>query len=84
MQIDEIAKLDLPNQFVTLVVQAIFTSDAEKNSTALTSSASTPSDIKKKFKPISYSKGASVIRMMKHFMGSENFISGLQTYLKAQ
>lgn len=62
----------------------MFTSDSAIGTTPLTSSASTPSDIATKFNTISYSKGASVIRMMAHFMGNDNFTAGLRAYLKAQ
>ena len=40
-----------------------------------------PNQINELFDRISYGKGASIIRMMFHFLGEENFIQGLTSYL---
>lgn len=42
---------------------------------------STPRDIRRIFDPISYSKGASIIRMMHSFLGNEAFKGALHEYL---
>lgn len=75
---------ELENQFVILTLQSVFPTDSVNNIAALTSTASTSSDAKSKFNTITYNKGASVIRMMEHFMGSANFTYGMRAYLKAQ
>ncbi len=41
-----------------------------------------PSEISEIFDEISYSKGASVIRMLAEYLGEENFKNGLRYYLK--
>ncbi len=41
-----------------------------------------PSEISEIFDEVSYSKGASVIRMLAEYIGTEAFQKGLQTYLK--
>ena len=40
-----------------------------------------PSEINQIFDAISYSKGASVIRMLVHFLGDAAFVSGVRAYL---
>lgn len=34
------------------------------------------------FDPITYKKGASIIRMMRNFMGEEDYVKGIGDYLK--
>jgi len=41
-----------------------------------------PDEIRTIFDAISYSKGASVIHMLQHYLGAESFRTGLQYYLK--
>lgn len=41
-----------------------------------------PSEINQIFDAISYSKGASVIRMLNSFLGQETFMNGVRLYLK--
>ena len=40
-------------------------------------------EIKEIFDKISYKKGASIIRMMDHFLSTKTFRSGLSNYLNA-
>lgn len=42
-----------------------------------------PDEINEIFDAISYAKGASIIRMMRHFMGHETFKKGLTNYLNS-
>lgn len=42
-----------------------------------------PAEIREIFDDISYSKGASVLRMMEQFLGEEKFRRGIRSYLKA-
>ncbi len=41
-----------------------------------------PKEIDQYFDQISYSKGANIIRMIEAFTGTENFMQGIQSYLK--
>lgn len=75
---------EMENQFVVAQLQSIFASDALSSSEAMTSAASSPSEISNKFSSISYSKGASVIRMMIYFLGEENYKAGIRQYLTKQ
>lgn len=55
--------------------------DADSSSHPISFPVSKPSDIRRIFDPISYSKGASIIRMMNGFLGERAFKEGLQAYL---
>lgn len=52
-----------------------------KNSSAMTSKVSTPDEIRNKFSAISYSKAASVIRMMITILGKNVYKRGIRNYL---
>lgn len=56
--------------------------DADSSSHPISFPVSKPSDIRRIFDPISYSKGASIIRMMSGFLGEKAFKGALQEYLK--
>lgn len=56
--------------------------DSAKTSRPISSEAKTPADIRSKFNSISYSKGASIIRMMQGFLGDEAFWSALKKCLQ--
>lgn len=71
----------MDKQFVAAQVQSILASDAQETSAALSSPASSPSEVSGRFSSISYNKGASIIRMLQHVIGYENFKKGLQNYL---
>lgn len=55
--------------------------DADSSSHPISFPVSKPSDIRRIFDPISYSKGASIIRMMSRFLGEKAFKGALQAYL---
>lgn len=55
--------------------------DVDNTSHPISYPVSTPQDIRRIFDPISYSKGASIIRMMHGFLGDEAFKDGLNEYL---
>lgn len=56
--------------------------DSDVSSHAISFPVSTPADIRRMFDPISYSKGASILRMMNGFLGDKAFKSALTAYLK--
>ncbi|XP_044734714.1 membrane alanyl aminopeptidase-like [Chrysoperla carnea] len=73
----------LEEAFIPEQLQAILGTDAYGNLDPLTSKVATPSEINSRFNWIGYNKGASVIRMMQHLVGAENFQKGIQAYLKS-
>ncbi|XP_043917396.1 glutamyl aminopeptidase [Protopterus annectens] len=60
----------------------VMADDALLSSHPIIVSVSTPAEITSVFDGISYSKGASILRMLQQWMGEENFQSGCQAYLK--
>jgi len=55
--------------------------DALKSSHPIEVKVSSPGEIGEIFDHISYAKGASVLRMLENYLGSENFQNGLKKYL---
>ncbi|XP_052090870.1 uncharacterized protein LOC127727793 [Mytilus californianus] len=68
-------------QFVVNVVHAAFSFDGLATSHPVYVPVYNPSEINEVFDAISYDKGASIIRMMKFFLGDSTFKKGLQNYL---
>lgn len=58
--------------------------DSLETSHPMSNTVNSPSEISGIFDNISYNKGASVIRMTEHIMGSNNFRTALQQYLRAK
>lgn len=56
--------------------------DCDASSRPISFPVKTQSDIRRVFDPISYSKGALIINMMRGFLGENTFRSGLSDYLK--
>ncbi|XP_041081686.1 aminopeptidase Ey-like [Polyodon spathula] len=66
-------------------VHRVFAVDALASSHPLSSredEINTPAEISELFDSISYSKGASVLRMLSEFLTEDVFVEGLRTYLK--
>ncbi|KAI0989893.1 hypothetical protein GJ496_006551 [Pomphorhynchus laevis] len=74
--------LDIWTQFVFLDMKRAFDLDGLRSSHPIEVEVKSPDEIDQIFDSISYSKGASIIRMLHDFMGNEAFKQGLQTYLK--
>ena len=55
--------------------------DGLKSSHPIEQKVDDPAEIGQLFDAISYSKGASIIRMLEHFLGAETFRQGLHLYL---
>ena len=72
---------DTDSKFLTDDLHHVMDLDATKGSHPIVVDVDTPDQINAVFDLISYSKGASVIRMMEDFMGSANFRQGLQNFL---
>lgn len=63
-------------------VQKAMPKDCDAASRPISFNVRTQSDIRRVFDPISYSKGALIINMMRGFLGESAFRSGLTSYLK--
>ena len=61
--------------------QRVMRDDAKVDSWALSDAVTSRSDVGRKFGSITYSKGASVIRMMESILGRSTLIHGLAIYL---
>ncbi|XP_074096420.1 suppressor of ER stress-induced death isoform X3 [Cotesia typhae] len=68
-------------QFVTYEVQNVFNLDALASSHPISIEVGHPDEISEIFDRISYGKGASIIRMMDHFLTTNVFKQGLTNYL---
>jgi len=60
---------------------SVMRDDARADSWALSDAVTSRSDVGRKFGSITYSKGASVIRMMESILGRDTLIHGLAIYL---
>jgi puromycin-sensitive aminopeptidase len=69
------------NQFVTMDLNRALELDALKNSHPIEVPVGHPSEIDEIFDLISYSKGASVIRMLHNWIGDKDFKKGMNSYL---
>lgn len=72
---------DIWTQFVTDMYTRALESDSLDNSHPIEVEVGHPSEIDEIFDDISYNKGASVIRMLHHYLGDENFKKGMHIYL---
>ncbi|XP_071139481.1 aminopeptidase N-like isoform X5 [Mytilus edulis] len=72
------------DQFVVEDLQDVFDLDGLVTSHPIYVPVAHPSQINEIFDGISYKKGATVIRMLRFFLGEETFRKGLQRYLKKQ
>lgn len=59
----------------------VLVQDSNEDTLALSHEVNSPTEIAEIFGKISYSKGASIIRMLQHMIGHENFIAALSKYL---
>ncbi|RWS03028.1 aminopeptidase N-like protein, partial [Dinothrombium tinctorium] len=71
------------DQFVLDEIQDVFELDCLKSSHPISVKVGHPDEINEIFDRISYGKGASIIRMMNHILGSETFKKGVSNYLNA-
>ena len=70
-------------QFVNMDTNRALSLDGLKNSHPIEQEVKNPAEVNQLFDAISYSKGASVIRMLEQFLGPDSFQRGLQEYLAA-
>ncbi|XP_060534804.1 puromycin-sensitive aminopeptidase [Cylas formicarius] len=72
---------DIWTQFVNESYIRALELDGLKNSHPIEVPVGNPSEIDEIFDDISYNKGASVIRMLHHYIGDEDFRKGMHVYL---
>ena len=70
-------------QFVNMDTNRALSLDGLKNSHPIEQEVKDPAEISQLFDAISYSKGASVIRMLEQFLTPQVFQQGIQQYLNA-
>ncbi|KAL9898322.1 uncharacterized protein ACN427_006527 [Glossina fuscipes fuscipes] len=76
-------EFELDKQFVTEQIQSVMVKDSMNDTNPLSDeNTNTPSDLNRMFNSISYNKGATFIRTVRHIMGEEKFQKSLQDYLK--
>ena len=68
-------------QFVNMDTNRALSLDGLKNSHPIEQEVKDPAEVSQLFDAISYSKGASVLRMLEQFLGPEVFRQGLQKYI---
>lgn len=73
---------DVWTQFVTGDMASGLSLDSLRSSHPIEVDVGHPKEINEIFDAISYSKGASLIRMLTAFLGAEAFKTGIRTYLK--
>jgi len=71
------------DQFVVEEIHDVFKVDSLSSSHQISIPVNNPDEISEIFDHISYAKGASIIRMMSHFLTEDVFKLGLRRYLRA-
>ncbi len=74
---------DMWTQFIGMDVNRGLALDGLENSHPIEQEVHNPAEISELFDAISYSKGASIIRMLEQYLGPDQFQRGLQRYLSA-
>ncbi len=83
LAIDEIfPEWDIWTQFVANEMGVAYSLDALENTHPIEVEVGHPAEISEIFDRVSYSKGASVLRMLHEYLGDKDFQKGLQFYLK--
>jgi len=73
---------DIWTQFVSTEMADAFSLDALNNTHPIEVEVGHPAEISEIFDRVSYSKGATVLRMLWKYLGEKDFQKGLQHYLK--
>ncbi|KAK7085111.1 hypothetical protein SK128_002659, partial [Halocaridina rubra] len=73
---------DMEGQFVIDDLQRVMVLDAQLSSHPIVQAVNHPDEITEIFDSISYSKGASVLRMLENFMGPDEFRKGVRNFLR--
>ena len=73
---------DMWTQFINADMRPAFSLDALKHTHPIEVEVHHPSEIAAVFDAVSYSKGATIIRMLAEYVGEKDFRNGLRYYLK--
>ncbi|XP_068219694.1 glutamyl aminopeptidase-like [Palaemon carinicauda] len=73
---------DMEGQFVIDDLQRVMVLDSQLSSHPIVQAVNHPDEITEIFDSISYSKGASVLRMLEDFLGPETFRAGVSSFLR--
>ncbi|XP_044586424.1 glutamyl aminopeptidase isoform X2 [Cotesia glomerata] len=71
----------LMDSFLTSTLHSVLVTDAKLSSHPIVQTVDNPDEITAIFDVITYNKGASVLRMLDNFIGTEAFDAGITTYL---
>lgn len=74
--------MELEDQFNIMYLQSALSADSAIDTRALTHTVYTPDQVTAHFSGISYSKGASLLLMLKHFVGEDTFKKALNLFLE--
>jgi puromycin-sensitive aminopeptidase len=69
-------------QFLTHDTSSALNLDGLRNSHPIEQPVNNPAEIGELFDAISYSKGGSVLRMLEHYLGEDDFREGLRLYIQ--
>lgn len=72
----------MQDQIFVDVYRGVMPTDSYENSVPMTRSANSKAAVMKSGGPITYAKGASILRMIELTLGSQTFQKSLQRYLK--
>lgn len=76
---------ELDKQFVVDQIHSVMQMDATNSTNPMTNDdTNSPRELRRMFNSISYNKGASFVRMIKHSLGEEKFRQSLNEYLNKQ
>lgn len=73
--------LKMEEQFVGKTLQKALARDGQKTSHPIQVTVNNPDQVNEIFDTISYDKGASIIRMLRDFLGKDKFTEGITAYL---
>ncbi|KAJ8733128.1 hypothetical protein PYW08_001426 [Mythimna loreyi] len=75
-------ELELADQFNVMYLQSALSADSGSSTRALQHPVNSPAEVTGHFTGISYSKGASLLLMLKHLVTEKTFKKALNTFLK--
>lgn len=76
------SEFELDKQFVVEQMHSVMQLDATNNTNPMTNpDTNAPRELRRMFNAISYNKGASFVRMVKHVLGEQSFQLALKQYL---
>nr|AMX81568.1 APN5 [Athetis lepigone] len=77
----EYPELELEDQFNVMYLQSALSADSGTSTRALQHTVNSPTEVTSHFQGISYSKGASLLLMLKHYLSEDTFKKALNYFL---